>query len=250
MGLRALLRSASVGAGLLLAFGATAQRTPEERFREASTQARAGDYPKAIELLQGLASDGHGSASLYWNWSRFAEARGERGEALWGLASARELEPWDGAVSRELERLRESANLDPAELSPDPRTALARHARALHLEWVALLCLLAGLGLRAATRFATFARWPGPAATLTTALGLVLLALTLVAQSARPLAVVVARGATLLDSASPSAAPLGTLRESEVVPILERTGDYLRIEDSAGARGWAHVDEVRPLATR
>ena len=40
---------------------------------------------------------------------------------------------------------------------------------------------------------------------------------------------------------------MGTLREGEVVPVLEASGDYLRVEDSSGARGWALAADVRRL---
>jgi hypothetical protein len=64
---------------------------------------------------------------------------------------------------------------------------------------------------------------------------------------ARPTGVVVRRGAPILDSASATAEASGTLREGEVVPILQESGAYLRIEDSSGARGWARGDDVRRL---
>ena len=65
-----------------------------------------------------------------------------------------------------------------------------------------------------------------------------------------PTGAVVRRGAPLLDAASPTAEALGTLREGEVVPILETSGDYLRVEDSSGARGWALTRDVRRITGR
>ena len=55
----------------------------------------------------------------------------------------------------------------------------------------------------------------------------------------------VRRGAPLLDAASPTGEPVGTLREGEVVPILETSGGHVRVEDSSGARGWALASDVR-----
>jgi len=72
-------------------------------------------------------------------------------------------------------------------------------------------------------------------------------ALAVAGTLARPTGTVVRRGAPLLDSASPTAEAVGTLREGEVVPILEASGDWVRVEDNAGARGWAHVADVRRL---
>jgi hypothetical protein len=72
-------------------------------------------------------------------------------------------------------------------------------------------------------------------------------ALPLAASLARPTAVVVHRGAPLLEAASTTAAPVASLREGEVVPVLEDGGAFLHVEDSSGARGWALAQDVRRL---
>jgi len=219
----------------------------DERFRAANDLVRTGDYPKAIALYQGIASSGQESASLYWNWAQAAAARGAQGEALWALLRARELDPGDRAVSRDVQRLREGLNLDPAEIAPEPLAAVGRFARRFRLDLVALsllaLSVLAhglvrlGAGRLAAARLAWSAL----------ALGLIAAAVLVAASFARPTAAVVRRGAPLLDSASPTAETTGSLREGEVVPILESSGDWVRVEDNAGARGWAHVADARRL---
>ena len=56
--------------------------------------------------------------------------------------------------------------------------------------------------------------------------------------------VIVTADAPLFDAASTTAETIATLREGEVVPIIETSGDYLRIEDSAGSRGWALPRDV------
>ncbi len=216
-------------------------------FREANKRARAGDYPKAIALYQELARAGTESASLLWNWGQTAAARGAPGEALWALLRARELEPGDPAVLRDIERLREAANLDPAEIAPEPLAAAARLARRFRLDLLALLLLLVSLGAHGAARFYPAARWTRPVLWTSLALGLLLAAVPGAGAFARPTGVVLRRGAPLLDAASPTAEAVGTLREGEVVPILERSGDYLRVEDSSGARGWASAQDVRGL---
>jgi hypothetical protein len=78
-------------------------------------------------------------------------------------------------------------------------------------------------------------------------LGLLAAAVPLAASFARPTAAVVRRGAPLLDSASPTAETTGSLREGEVAPVLESSGEWVRVEDNAGARGWAHVADARRL---
>jgi hypothetical protein len=242
------VRAGLLAGSLMLAAAAPAQAPPAERFRQANERARTGDYPAAIAEYEALAGSGAGSASLYWNWAQAALARGERGEALWALLQAREREPGDRVVRREIERLRASLNLDPAEISPEPLQAAARLARTFRLDLVALVLLALSLGLHAAAR-----RPPGRAglwnlAVASLALGLLAAAVPAVATLARPTAVVVRRGASLLDAASPTASPVGSLREGEVLPVLESSGDWLRVDDSSGARGWASRGDARPLA--
>ena len=244
------IRSTSLmvaGAWLLIAAATAHAQVSAERFREAGERARAGDYPRAIAIYDSLATSGRESASLYWNWAQAATARGAMGEALWALLRARELDPSDRAVMRDIERLREGANLDRAEIAPDPLAAVARTARRFRLDAIALALLALSLVAhavyrwrRSATRFVTIA-WA--------ALGLGLFAALapIAGAFARPTGAVVRRGAPLLDAASPTAASVGTLREGEVIPILETSGGYVRIEDSSGARGWALASDVRAL---
>jgi tetratricopeptide (TPR) repeat protein len=219
----------------------------DQRFDEANDLARSGDYPKAISLYQELAASDHESASLYWNWAQAASARGAGGEALWALLRARELDPGDRAVRRDVERLRESLNLDPAEIAPEPLAAAARIARRFRLDVVAALLLVLSLAAHALASFQPGWAWPTAGSWAALALGLLTAAAPVAGVLARPTGAVVRRGAPLLESASPSAEPIGTLREGEVVPILDPSGDWLRVEDASGARGWAHVADVRRL---
>ena len=218
-----------------------------ERFREANALVRGGDFPKAIGIYRELASSGAESASLYWNWAQAAAARGSVGEAMWALLRGRELEPGDKALGREIERVRQMANLDPAELSPEPMAVLARVSRRFHLALASLV--LAGLSVlfHGLSRLLSGGRWPVPAAWTSLGLALALSSVPLLASLARPTGVVILREAPLIGSASPTAEVLGSLREAEVVPILEASGPYLRIEDSSGARGWVHATDVWPL---
>jgi hypothetical protein len=232
----------AVATGGLPALGAGAS-TSGERFQQANEAARSGDYPKAIAAYRSLAAGGETSAALYWNWAQVALAQGSRGESVWALLSARERDPRDAAVARALERLREELNLDPAELAPEPLAQWRRWARWLHVDLVAAALLLLSLAAHAARRIGRVDR--GRATSWTCfALGVLLALLWSLGSQAKATAVVVRRGATLFDAASTSAESIGTLREGEVVPVLTRSGDYLRVQDSAGARGWARADEV------
>ena len=221
--------------------------TPQQRFREAGELARGGDYPKAIAIYEDLAASGLESASLYWNWAQAASARGAMGEALWALLRARELDPSDRAVRREIERLREGANLDRAEIAPDPLATVARASRRFRLDLIAMLLLVISLGAHAGFRWRRSATRLAPIAWTALVMGLAVAVVPVAGSFARPTGVVVRRGAALLDAASPTAEPLGALREGEVVPILESSGSYVRVEDSSGARGWALSSDVRPV---
>ena len=58
---------------------------------------------------------------------------------------------------------------------------------------------------------------------------------------------VVRKDAPLLDVARPEGVALASLREGEVVPLLGEEGDYVRIQDASGARGFAHKGDVRKV---
>jgi len=220
----------------------------EDPFRQANDLVRAGDYPRAVALYGELARSGNESATLYWNWAQAATARGAHGEALWALLRARELDPGDRAVAREVERLRQALNLDPAEIAPEPLAVAGRFARRFRLDLAAAVLLVLSLVAHALARTRLRPAGAIGLAWGTLVLGLAAAALPGAAASlARPTAAVVRRGAPLLDAASPSANPAGTLREGEVVPVLDTSGDWLQVEDNAGARGWAHEADVRRL---
>jgi Bacterial SH3 domain len=245
MGMR---RPAAAVAIVLLALGSSAAaQTAEERFRAAGELLRGGDAPKAIAVYREMAASGVESASLYWNWAQAAAIRGESGEALWAMLRAREIDPGDRALPREIQRLREAANLDQAEIAPEPLAALDRAGRRFHLGWLLLAMGALSVLSHAAVRLLPAHRWPAPTAWATLGLAVVLGAVPLAGSLARPTGVVVRRGAPLLDSASSTAHAIGSLRQAEVVPLLERSGGWVRVEDSSGARGWAHTDDVWPL---
>jgi hypothetical protein len=197
-----------------------------------------------VATYRELAAAGAESGSLYWNWAQAATARGAVGEALWALLRARELGGADAAAAREIERLRRAANLDVAELAPDPLAALARGARTLRLDLVAIVLLAFSLAAHAAARALPGARWPVAVTWAALLIATGAAATVLTGARAHPSAVVVRRGVPLADAASPTASALATLREGEVVPVLGASGAYLRIQDSSGARGWVSEDDV------
>lgn len=213
-------------------------------FRQATAAVQAGDLPAALTAYRALAAAGNENTALFWNWAQVATARGSLGEAIWALLRARELDPGDPTIERELDQVRRLVGLDPAELSPEPLAALDRLGRRFSLGLVAVVGLLASLALHGAARVVRTARWPVATAWACLAVGLLATAVVLVGGLAPPTAVVVRRGAVLLDAPAAGAASLATLREGEVVPILEESGAFLLVQDSSGARGWAASGEV------
>ena len=234
---------------LLLAAASGTASTHEDRFHEANDLVRTGDYPRALAIYGEIARSGGESATLYWNWAQAATARGALGESLWALLRARELDPGDRAVARDVERLREALNLDKAEIAPEPLAVAGRFARRFRLELVAVGLLALSLIAHAAARLRRAPRGGLRIAWAALVLAIAAAAVPLAGSGARPTAVVVRRGAPLLDAASPSADPTGTLREGEVVPVLDTSGAWLRVEDNAGARGWVHQADLRRLDT-
>jgi hypothetical protein len=239
------MRRALAALLLLVAATITAQDA-DGRFRAANEAARAGDLLRAVEEYRAVAVAGGESASLYWNWAQVASRRGALGEALWALLRGRAVEPGDGRLGREIERLREAASLQPAELAPEPLGAVARLGRRLRLGWVALAAAVASVLCHAVARRSR-APWAGRAVWASSALALAVGAVPLAGALGRPTAVVAVPGAALLESASASAATVGELREGEVLPVLAESAGYLRVEDSSGARGWARQSDVWPL---
>jgi hypothetical protein len=251
MGVKARTRviaTVCLAAGPAVTLAARAARAEGvDSFRQANESALAGDHPKAIALYAELAAAGRESASLYWNWAQSAQARGAQGEALWALLRARELDPSDRVLPREIEKLREAASLDAAEIAPDPLSAVSRAVRRFRLDLAAAFVLILSLAFHTLHRVAPERRGTAPAAVAALAIGLLLSVAPLAGALARPLAVVVARGAALTDAASADARATSALREGEVVPVLGESGGFVRIEDSSGARGWARLADVRRL---
>jgi hypothetical protein len=151
------------------------------------------------------------------------------------------VEPGDRAP-REQERLRESANLDPAELTPDPVAVLARVGRRFHLGWLAL-ALAALVGAHIARRLL-----PGSLAGARRGDD----------RRARPAGGRRAAGRCVRashrggpprrSSTAPRPPPAPSARCGRAKSSRAGASDaHLRVEDSAGARGWAHGDDVWPL---
>jgi hypothetical protein len=217
---------------------------PSAVFRRANENASRSRWDDAIADYGRLARAGVRAPSVYWNWAQAASASGRKGEALWALLCARALSPTDSSINRELERLRAELGLDPSEVS----LGLLGDARIIALrfrfDWLAGTAVLLSIG-------SLFRKQKHPPLSLASLLiGVLLITPVLAASGAERRGVVVQKDAPLVDTPSQDAVALANLREGEVVPLLGEEGDYLKIQDASGARGFAHQNDVRKLGVR
>lgn len=214
---------------------------PSEGFRRANESAARSAWTDAMVEYQRLEAEGVRAPSLYWNWAQAASAAGRKGEAVWALLRAQELAPGDAGVARELDRLRGELGLDPSEVSLGMVGDARRLARRFRFDVVAVLLFLASIAV-------LFGKTPRPAWSLGAFLAGLLVVAPLFGGAWRgPRGVVVQKDAPLLDIPRNDAVALANLREGEVVPLLANEGEYLRIQDASGARGFALKTDVRQL---
>ena len=234
---RVLLFVALLGPGLA---GADDQAS----FRAANEDAARGRYDAALAGYARLEASAVAAPSLYWNWAQAALGAGRKGEALWAFLTARQLVPGDGAPGREIEKLRAELGLDPSEISLGLEGDARLAARRLRFDLIALVILAASLAL------AFLPRGRPAAAGVLLALAIFLLGPYHFAAWRQVRGVIVQKDAPLMDAARDDAVALANLREGEVVPILGEEGEFVRIQDASGARGFARRADVRTLRVR
>jgi len=216
-----------------------AAQEPSARFRTANEKASLSKWDGAIEEYTRLAETGVLAPALYWNWSQTAAARGTKGEALWALLRAQELAPRDSSIYRDIDRIRAELGLDPSEVSLGLLGEWRALARRFRLDAVALALMLASLAAAVLRR---------PSVSLGCfILGSIVLSPFLAAPWRETRGVVIQKDAPLIDGPSTEAVALANLREGEVVPILGEEGEYVKIQDASGARGFAHKNDVRKI---
>lgn len=231
-----------LGVVLLWIVPAVAQtQASTDAFRRGNESAARSAWSDAIVEYKSLEGAGVKAPSLYWNWAQAASAGGRKGEAIWALLRAQELSPTDSGVGREIDRLRGELGLDPSEVSLGFQGDARRLARRFRFDILATLFLIASLG-------ALLGKTPRPGWSLGAFLTAILLLVPIAGTAWRgPRGVVVQKDAPLLDIPRNDAVALANLREGEVVPLLGDEGEYVRIQDASGARGFAQKTDVRPL---
>lgn len=228
----------------LLLMSMTLQAQTEDAatvFRKGNDAAAHSRWDEAVSEYARLSQAKVQAPSLYWNWAQAALGRGRKGEAMWALMRARDLAPQDATVMREVERLRAEMGLDPSEISLGFLGDARLIAQRFRFDAISIVLFLASLGA---------ALVKNPRRLLSTscfAAGL-LAGLPLFAGAWRePRGVVVQKDAPLVDAPKTEAIALSNLREGEVVPLLGEEGEYVRIQDASGARGFAHKADVRMI---
>ena len=215
--------------------------TPEAVFRRGNENAARSSWDAALVEYAELDKQGVKAPSLYWNWAQAASAAGRKGEASWALRRAQELAPADSSLSRDLERLRGEMGLDPSEVSLGFLGDARLLARRFRFDLIAAILFLLSVAAlwgtkpRTALSFGVFFA------------GLLLVLPLLGARGSDPRGVVIQKDAPLMDAPKNEALALANLREGEVVPILSEDGDFVRIQDASGARGFAHKTDVRKI---
>ena len=218
-----------------------AAEAPTAVFRRANESAARSQWDEALAAYSQLEKTGSHAPSLYWNWSQTAAASGRKGEALWAALRARELAPSDSSFYREIERLRGELGLDPSEISLGWLGDLRAFGRRFRLDIVSsVLFLISILGLVGKKKHITVSRGA-------LAAGLLLVLPLLAGVWREPRGVVIQKDAPLLDIPRNDAIALANLREGEAVPLLAEEGDYVRIQDASGARGFALKADVRKI---
>lgn len=214
---------------------------PELGFRRGNESAARSRWDDAISEYSRLERAGLRAPSVYWNWAQAAAASGKRGEAVWALLRAQELTPRDASMVRELERLRGELGLDPSEISLGFLGEGRRLARRFRFDGLAVATFLLSI-------LSLGGKKPKTSLSLVSFIaGLILIAPLLAGGWREARAVVVHKDAPLMDIPRNDAVALANLREGEVLPILGDEGEYVRIQDASGARGFAHKSDVRPL---
>lgn len=232
-----LLLAATLSGSLAVA----QSEAPSAVFRRGNEHAARSRWDDALVEYGRLAKDGVKAPSLYWNWAQAASASGRKGEALWALMRGRELTPGDSGMTREVERLRSELGLDPSEVSLGFLGDLRILARSFRFDALAIVAFLFSI-------IAVMGKKPRASVSLGGLLVGLLLTAPFVAGSWRePRGVVVQKDAPLMDAARNDAVALANLREGEVVPFLGEEGEYVRIQDASGARGFAHKNDVRRI---
>ena len=231
-------------ATLLGSLAAAQSEAPTAVFRRGNEHAARSRWDDAIVEYGRLAKDGVEAPSLYWNWAQAASASGRKGEALWAFMSGRELTPGDASMIREVERLRGELGLDPSEVSLGFLGDLRILARRFRFDVLAIIAFLSSI-------IAVVGKRSRSSLSRASLLAGLLLAAPFVAGSWRePRGVVVHKDAPLMDAARNDAVALASLREGEVVPLLGEEGEYVKIQDASGARGFALKTDVRRIGTK
>ncbi|MEM0961246.1 MAG: hypothetical protein AAGK21_01740 [Bacteroidota bacterium] len=213
---------------------------PADLFERGQTLLAEGDTLGAVAVWNAARPDGLASAEVEYNLGTLALRRGETGRARLHLERAARLAPLDEDIARNVSLARERSG------APAPstmhRTVIWMRAvvGSLGLVVLALAAAFGTLGLAVASRQRA-------------ALGVGAVAVALVAmaswavwEASAPRSVVLVEEVAVVESPSPTAAPVARAREGEVVWAGEAEDGWRPVRVGR-ARGWVREAAVEPV---
>ena len=207
--------------------------------------ANVGDYRKALERFQAIHQQGFGGAPLYYNLGSCYQHLGDKGRARASYEMAHKVAPWDGDVTINLARLKDS--LDDTEPEPSAISALAEQFPTTPLAvcfsllqlgfWVSLWLYLRGRReLHFWITLSCFALWLGS--------GLLLETKLTEAESAA----ILPQAVQLKNGPGREFSDSVTVHAGTLVKQLSHQGDWTEVEALGRVRAWIRQDDLVNVA--
>ncbi len=231
-----------------------AQQAPETRLENGQSAYQAENYAEAIEIFEGLYQTGYTSPTLLYNLGNAYYQTGDYARALLYYKRAERLAPKDPAIENNLRLAQEQLPATAIRIQASGVVELWRSvqnslsARA----WSVIGILLLWLGIGG------FALWQFSPQRSRRKLGFIL-GLCLLALSLLPFAwaygragqtysddeaILMVDNSLLRESPEPKSPDLRTVRKGEVVRILDRLGEWYRVQLGDTTEGWLPKDQL------
>lgn len=209
-----------------------------ERLRKAESSYNAGDYAGAIQLYEGVLSEGYSSSSVLFNLGNAWFRQGDIGRAVLSYRRAWHVSPRDAEVNANLRFALQQAGVP----SNEPGVAETVAIQLNRTEWtrIAIVAYWTAAGLLALSWFVSRGKLPlRRAAVVTAGVAVVALAGTLYwhRYQSHPEAVITEPSVQALFAPLERAKAHFPLPVGSIARVLEHSGDWVRVE-AAGRSGW------------